>query len=123
MNVTVEIEKETFFANGKVCIKRGYLDVLKPLKEKNIEENSENENKEENANLDNLATLKKGQKIEINNFESKEAETSPPNRYNSGSMILAMEKAVKLIEDEELREQIKGAGIGTSATRAEIIKK
>ena len=123
MNVTVEIEKETFFANGKVCIKRGYLDVLKPLKEKNIEENSENENKEENANLDILATLKKGQKIEINNFESKEAETSPPNRYNSGSMILAMENAGKLIEDEELREQIKGAGIGTSATRAEIIKK
>ena len=123
MNVTVEIEKETFFANGKVCIKRGYLDVLKPLKEKNFEENSENENKEENANLDILATLKKGQKIEINNFESKEAETSPPNRYNSGSMILAMENAGKLIEDEELREQIKGAGIGTSATRAEIIKK
>ena len=123
MNVTVEIEKETFFANGKVCIKRGYLDVLKPLKEKSTEENLENENKEENANLDILATLKKGQKIEINNFESKEAETSPPNRYNSGSMILAMENAGKLIEDEELREQIKGAGIGTSATRAEIIKK
>ena len=57
------------------------------------------------------------------NFENKEAETSPPNRYNSGSMILAMENAGKLIEDEELREQIKGAGIGTSATRGEIIKK
>ena len=73
--------------------------------------------------LDILATLKKGQSIKINNFENKDAETSPPSRYNSGSMILAMENAGKLIEDEELREQIKGAGIGTSATRAEIIKK
>ena len=128
INVTVNIEKETFFANGKVCTKRGYLDVLKPLKEK--EESSEiyDEEKTEkaenqNANIDILGTLKKGQKININNFEIKDAETSPPNRYNSGSMILAMENAGKLIEDEELREQIKGAGIGTSATRAEIIKK
>ena len=61
--------------------------------------------------------------MEIKNFELKEAETSPPTRYNSGSIILAMENAGKLIEEEELREQIKGAGIGTSATRAEIIKK
>jgi DNA topoisomerase-3 len=61
--------------------------------------------------------------IEIQNFEIKEAETSPPTRYNSGSIILAMENAGKLIEDEALREQIKGAGIGTSATRAEILKK
>lgn len=125
INVTVEVEKETFFANGKVCTKRGFLDVLKPIKEKNAETNSDNEktDKEENNNLNILATLKKGQKVQINNFENKEAETSPPNRYNSGSMILAMENAGKLIEDEELREQIKGAGIGTSATRAEIIKK
>ena len=123
INVTVQIEKEVFNANGKVCVKRGYLDILKPLKENKEQENSETENKDENSNLDILATLKKGQKIEINNFENKEAETSPPNRYNSGSMILAMENAGKLIEDEELREQIKGAGIGTSATRAEIIKK
>lgn len=79
--------------------------------------------KENQCNLDILATLKKGQKIQINNFETKDAETSPPNRYNSGTMILAMENAGKLIENEELREQIKGAGIGTSATRAEIIKK
>ena len=70
-----------------------------------------------------FAELKKGQEIHVQNFELKEAETSPPTRYNSGSMILAMENAGKLIEDEELREQIKGAGIGTSATRAEIIKK
>ena len=63
------------------------------------------------------------QDIEITNFEIKTSETTPPSRYNSGSIILAMENAGKLIEDEELREQIKGAGIGTSATRAEIIKK
>ena len=124
INITVEVEKETFFANGKVCTKRGFLDVLKPVKEETKDTENEKDSKEENINnLDILAILKKGQKIQINNFESKEAETSPPNRYNSGSMILAMENAGKLIEDEELREQIKGAGIGTSATRAEIIKK
>lgn len=61
--------------------------------------------------------------VEINNFEIKEGETTPPSRYNSGTIILAMENAGKLIEDEELREQIKGAGIGTSATRAGIIEK
>ena len=129
INVTVNVEDETFFANGKVCTKRGYLDILKPLKDKE-ESNTDNEDESkidkdesENTNIDILGTLKKGQKININNFETKDAETSPPNRYNSGSMILAMENAGKLIEDEELREQIKGAGIGTSATRAEIIKK
>lgn len=86
----------------------------------NIRDNELDNNE---SNLDILATLKKGQIVNINNFETKDAETSPPNRYNSGTMILAMENAGKLIEDEELREQIKGAGIGTSATRAEIIKK
>ena len=70
-----------------------------------------------------MKELKKGQEILVNNYEIKEAETTPPSRYNSGSLILAMENAGKLIEEEELREQIKGAGIGTSATRAEIIKK
>ena len=111
ISVTVNVENEQFFANEKVCINRGYLDVLK----------GEIEEKENNMEL--LKNLKKGQKVEINNLETKEAETSPPTRYNSGSMILAMENAGKLIEDESLREQIKGAGIGTSATRAEIIKK
>ena len=124
INVTVEIEKEVFNATGKVCTVRGYLDVLKPIKEKQEEEKTETDKvEEESSNLYILNTLKKEQRVEINNFENKEAETSPPNRYNSGSMILAMENAGKLIEDEELREQIKGAGIGTSATRAEIIKK
>ena len=63
------------------------------------------------------------QEIKVLNYETKDSETSPPSRYNSGGMVLAMENAGKLIEDEELREQIKGAGIGTSATRGEIIKK
>ncbi len=99
----------------------------------NSEEKAENSNKVDSSeeksedkkvnNMDILKDLKKGQEIQILNFETKESETSPPTRYNSGSIILAMENAGKLIEDEELREQIKGAGIGTSATRAEIIKK
>ena len=59
----------------------------------------------------------------MKSLDIKEGETSPPKRYNSGSMILAMENAGQLIEDEELRAQIKGSGIGTSATRAEIVKK
>ncbi len=67
--------------------------------------------------------MKKGEELAIEGYSIKESETTPPTRYNSGSIILAMENAGKLIEDEELREQIKGAGIGTSATRAEIIKK
>ena len=70
-----------------------------------------------------INTLKKGQGLQILEINTKEAETSPPTRYNSGSIILAMENAGKLIEDEELREQIKGAGIGTSATRGGIIEK
>lgn len=118
VNVTVNIEDETFYGNGKVCIKRGFLDVLKPeKKEETKDENVENEN------LEILNSLKKNEKLEAQNFELVDSETSPPVRYNSGSLILAMENAGKLIEEEELREQIKGAGIGTSATRAEIIKK
>ena len=111
INVTIKIENEEFSANEKVCVNRGYLDVLK------------GEAEEKESNMDVLKALKKGEKIPIHLLETKEAETSPPNRYNSGSMILAMENAGKLIEDEALREQIKGAGIGTSATRAEIMKK
>lgn len=140
IQVTIEIEmeqekSETFSTSGKVCTKQGYLEILKPTdknknsttKEQNVEKTEENnekqDNKEENSNLEVLQKLKKGQEIQVQNFEIKEAETSPPSRYNSGSIILAMENAGKLIEEEELREQIKGAGIGTSATRAEIIKK
>lgn len=130
IQVTVEIEDEktieTFNCSGKVCINKGFLEILKP-EEKRTTKNGEkvdNSNEEEKQNdLEILKNLKKGQEVEIRNFELKEAETSPPTRYNSGSIILAMENAGKLIEKEELREQIKGAGIGTSATRAEIMKK
>lgn len=123
VSATIKIENETFFASGKICNKQGYQEILK---NKNVADNSENQKKEDKidtTNLDILSTLRKGQTIKSINFETKDAETSPPSRYNSGSIILAMENAGKLIEDEELREQIKGAGIGTSATRAEIIKK
>ncbi|MBO6232978.1 MAG: type IA DNA topoisomerase [Clostridia bacterium] len=136
VNATIQVENETFFANGKVCVNKGYLEILKPEKKKNEQfgdtsqnvqndekQNKTEESKEEDSNLEILKNLKKGQTILVKNYEIKEAETSPPTRYNSGSIILAMENAGKLIEEEELREQIKGAGIGTSATRAEIIKK
>ena len=132
IQATIEIngEKETtetFLVSGKVCVKKGYLEVLKQnnkrsAKEKSTE-NEQNVENEKKVDLEALSKLKKGQEIKVQNFELKEAETSPPTRYNSGSIILAMENAGKLIEEEELREQIKGAGIGTSATRAEIIKK
>ena len=133
ISVTIDIENEKFSASGKVCTNLGYLEILKPIKKENEtkkstneEENVENkqeEAKEQENNLDVLMSLKKDQEINTVNYETKESETSPPTRYNSGSIILAMENAGKLIEDEELREQIKGAGIGTSATRGEIIKK
>ena len=129
--IGVENEKneEEFSTSCRVCIKQGYLEIVKSKADKQYTESSQNvENKEENQdevenNLRLLNKLKKGQKIEVNNYETKEAWTNPPTRYNSGSMILAMENAGRLIEEEELREQIKGAGIGTSATRAEIIRK
>ena len=114
VNATISLEKEKFYASGKVCVKSGYLEILK-------NKTKEDSGKEEN--LASLANLKKGNAIEVRQITTKEGETSPPTRYNSGSIILAMENAGKLIEDEELREQIKGAGIGTSATRAEIVKK
>ena len=114
INVVISIDNELFYASGKVCTNQGYLDVLK--------NKTKNKSDEVESNIDILNNLKKNMEIGVINFETKEAETSPPSRYNSGSIILAMENAGKLIEDEELREQIKGAGIGTSATRAAIIQ-
>ena len=126
MQVTVDVEGETFYASGKVCVNKGYLEIAK-AKGKNISkdltEDVQKDEKAEDTNLEILKKLKKGQEVLVKNYEIKEAETSPPTRYNSGSIILAMENAGKLIEDEELREQIKGAGIGTSATRGGIIEK
>lgn len=126
ISAKINIENEEFTASGKVCIKQGYLEILKNKKdEENVEKASkkEEENADNDKSLEILNSLKKGQEIDVQNFEIKTSETTPPTRYNSGSIILAMENAGKLIEDEELREQIKGAGIGTSATRAEIMKK
>lgn len=122
ISVTIDVDGEQFTSSGKVCINPGYQEVLKDEKKNNKIEDITKQD-EENQDLDILNKLKKGQELIVINYETKEAETSPPTRYNSGSIILAMENAGKLIEDEELREQIKGAGIGTSATRAEIIKK
>ncbi len=113
VNLTIEVENEQFLASGKVCTNQGYLEVLK----------NRIKNEEEEKDLNVFEGLKKGQEINVLNYETKDSETSPPSRYNSGGMVLAMENAGKLIEDEALREQIKGAGIGTSATRGEIIKK
>ncbi len=113
VSLSIDVEGECFCASGKVCTKQGFLEVLKNRMKK----------EEENESLSILSNLKKGQEITVLNYETKDSETSPPSRYNSGGMVLAMENAGKLIEDEELREQIKGAGIGTSATRGEIIKK
>lgn len=137
ISVTIQIQndkyQEEFGVSGKVCLKQGYLEVLKNKEEAKVKkestdieqkvENNTDKTKDDEDNLDILTQIKKGQEIEVLNYEIKEAQTNPPTRYNSGSIILAMENAGKLIEDEELREQIKGAGIGTSATRAEIIKK
>ena len=126
VQVTVDVEGETFYASGKVCVNKGYLEIAKSSNKnvsKESTEDAQNVDKSEDANLEILKKLKKGQEALVKNYEIKEAETSPPTRYNSGSIILAMENAGKLIEDEELREQIKGAGIGTSATRGGIIEK
>ena len=129
VSVTIEVEngqnKEEFSCSGKVCLNQGYLEVLKGKSTEstqNVDKSQENF-EDEIDSLTILAELKKGKEVDVINYETKEAQTNPPTRYNSGSMILAMENAGKLIEDEELREQIKGAGIGTSATRAEIMKK
>lgn len=125
ISAVITIDNEQFLTSGKVCTKLGYLDVLQ--ERKNVEDvdrtDAKSDKSGDNENLKILSTLKKGEEISVINFETKTSETSPPTRYNSGSIILAMENAGKLIEDEELREQIKGAGIGTSATRAEIMKK
>ena len=111
--ITVDIAGQKFYANAKICTKQGYLEVIK-------EETKDDDSK---ANVEALSKIKKGQELTLSDLYTKEGETSPPTRYTSGSIILAMENAGRLIEDERLREQIKGSGIGTSATRAEIIKK
>ncbi len=117
--IKIDIAGEKFYANSKICTKLGYLSIYK----NNEDENKEQDEASVKVNVEALAKLKKGQELTLNDMCIKEGETTPPSRYSSGSIILAMENAGKLIEDERLREQIKGTGIGTSATRAEIIKK
>ena len=134
--------QEHFFTSFRVLTEQGYLKVAEVPKRKKADDTAasggqvadgETDDKDESEinkkDMENpafiamLASLKKGMQLPVDGFAIKEGETSPPKRYSSGSMILAMENAGQLIEDEELRAQIKGSGIGTSATRAEILKK
>lgn len=118
--IEIGVWKEHFFVNTKVCVQRGYLAVAEML----LDESGEKKSEEERPELIAMVTkLKKGDTINVAKLYIKEGETTPPKRYSSGSMILAMENAGQLIEDEELRSHIKGSGIGTSATRADILKK
>ena len=142
LKLVVGIEKESLFASAKALKVLGYLEVMG----RTLEDADEDENTGDGQNKDNTAsqtktgespekknnpkkllaladTLKQGDLLAVNGFEIRDSKTTPPKRYTSGSMILAMENAGQLIEDEELRAQLKGSGIGTSATRAEIIKK
>lgn len=131
---------ENFHASFKVLIEEGYLkvsNIKRPDEEtdKNLNTKAEEAQKDDSSQndegdikldvnvIEQLKKLKKNDIVPLNGMNIKEGETAPPKRYNSGSMILAMENAGQLIEDEELRAQIKGSGIGTSATRAEILKK
>lgn len=144
VSLVLSVKGEQFFANFKVLEEEGYLQAAKfSFAKKKQESNTEgktaageetealSEDDRENAGdqnfdksfLEALNQLKKGTYLPVGELFIKEGETSPPKRYNSGTMILAMENAGQLIEDEELRAQIKGSGIGTSATRAEILKK
>ena len=131
VSLVTTVGTEKLFSSFKVLLEEGYLKVANvpsSRKTQNEEEQEKNntddmENTCDVSFLESLHKLKKGDILPVQVYEIKEGETSPPKRYNSGTMILAMENAGQLIEDEELRAQIKGSGIGTSATRAEILKK
>ena len=126
VQLVTEVREERFFSSFRVLLKEGYLRVQPQAPDSSKKKSEEDETEDVRVDaefLELLKGLKKGDSVEASGFRIKEGETSPPKRYNSGSMILAMENAGQLIEDEELRAQIKGSGIGTSATRAEILKK
>ena len=130
MNLGVRIKGEYFSAGFKVLAQEGYLAVSRNSFAKKKGEGEEGDEKKEEQDpacddsfMETLMSLKKGRELSLIGLEKKEGETSAPKRYNSGTMILTMENAGQFIEDEELRAQIKGSGIGTSATRAEILKK
>ena len=121
--ITTKVKEESFFASFKVLAEPGYLKVVGIPGEKKGECDGNEDMASSQAFFEKIQSLKKGMTLPIQGMEIKEGKTSPPKRYNSGSLILAMENAGQLIEDEELRAQIKGSGIGTSATRGEILKK
>ena len=124
INLVTQMKQEKFFSSFKVLLSPGYLKVLNySFLKKKEPEGADQEKEYDQAFLEQLGALKKGAALPVTELAIKEGETSPPKRYNSGSLILAMENAGQLIEDEELRAQIEGSGIGTSATRAEILKK
>lgn len=131
LGLYIKIKGESFHSGFKVLAEPGYLKAAqnsfaRKKEESSGEKTEEKEEQEEACDtsfMEALKTLKKGALLENVAYEKKEGETSPPKRYNSGTMILTMENAGQFIEDEELRAQIKGSGIGTSATRAEILKK
>ncbi len=137
--LTVKIGEEAFFASFKVLAEEGYLVLYQKPVNKAGADSSDGQERDGKADgekedadgeltcgaemLDALKDMKKGSKLPVSLFSIREGETAAPKRYNSGSLILAMENAGQFIEDEELRAQIKGSGIGTSATRAEILNK
>lgn len=133
ISLVVSKDRERFFAGFKVLLSEGYLKVVGKPNDKPADTGADAKAADkpgggevtgiDQAFLEVLKTLKKGISLPVKELYIKEGETTPPKRYNSGSMILAMENAGQLIEDEELRAMIKGSGIGTSATRAEILKK
>ena len=136
ISLRVQLKGEFFFSNFKILTDPGYLKaaqfsfVKKKMSEtgesdrdEKAEEGGDLEEACEDSFMETLQRLKNGSELTMQSLTTKEGETSPPKRYNSGTMILTMENAGQFIEDEELRAQIKGSGIGTSATRAEILKK
>ena len=127
VSVVTERKGEKFFSSFKVLAEEGYLEVAgipggkKGAGDEAVEEAGDKDTDREF--FEKIQALRKGMTLPVSALEIREGKTSPPKRYNSGSLILAMENAGQLIEDEELRSQIKGSGIGTSATRGEILKK
>ena len=123
VSIVTKRKEEQFFSSFKVLAEEGYLKVTGVQGTKKGEDAGEDNENQDEGLFSLVQKLRKGMQLNVQGFQIKEGETSPPKRYNSGSIILAMENAGQLIEDEELRAQIKGSGIGTSATRAEILKK
>lgn len=123
VSIDMQVGAEHLFANFKVLEDAGYLVVAGMPKSDDDKQSQDKDEVVDSGSFEFVNKLRKGSTLPVAGYEIKEGETTPPKRYNSGSLILAMENAGQLIEDEELRAQIKGSGIGTSATRAEILSK